>query len=1326
MRASGPRPGAAPGIAIAPLRTVPPSHAQRQFWLLDRVASGNPVYIASRRYTISGPLDVFSLERAFGEVARRHEVLRTRFPERGDGPVQEILPALPFRLPVVDLSAGSETERGKRLSALEAEKTREPFDLAEGPAWRAALARLGPDEHVLLLALHHIVFDGWSRALLEEELGTRYRALARDEPPPLGALPVQYADFAEWERERLSGERLERLLDWWTERLAGLPILDLPTDRPRSGGVSFDGACHRFDIPPALGMRLRSFATARRATPFMTLLAAFQALLHRVTGEVDLPVGCPTAGRLMPGSEVLIGCFINPVVIRGDVSGDPSFEELVARVRRSTVDALSHAEMRFEPLVERLAPERVPGMNPLFQVLFQFRSFPPSTLRLGDDLTVDSSVIHSGGTTVDLAWSLDPRGDGFAGQIEYATGLFDEATVRGMSDRLLALVEGALADPRKRVSELPLLSEPARRRIVVDWNATSTPYPRDRSIVDLFVEQVDRDPEAVAIAAGHHTVNYAELERRADRLAGALVAVGVGRETPVGLCMDRSVEMVVGMLAALRAGGAYVPLDPGYPNERLAFMIDDAGIGVVVVGPGGEDRRFGPAVAVVQCDVESDAAPRSAPGPEDLAYVLYTSGSTGSPKGVAVEHRAVVRLVRDTDYVSIGPGDRVAHVSNPSFDATTFEIWGPLLNGARVDIFDRDAALEPTRLARELRERRITELFLTTALFNAVVDEVPDAFRTVRTVMFGGEAVDPERVRAVLREGPPGRLLHVYGPTECTTFATWHPVTEVPPDAPTVPIGRPIANTTAWVVDPHGNPVPPGVPGELLLGGDGLARGYHRRPDLTSERFVEVSFAEGQRAYRTGDRVLRREDGAIVFLGRLDRQVKVRGFRIEPGEVETALRRHPSVRECVVAARERAPGDRRLVAWFVPEDPAPSTADLSGFLSDHVPRYMLPSAFVPLDALPLNRNGKVDVDALPDPPPPERGEPPRPGVETMLAGIWREILDVPEIGRTDDFYDLGGHSLLAVRLFSEIERWTGRRLPLSLFDRGLTIAAVAESLEHETVIDGTDFLVSIRTGGRRPPLFFVHGGGGHLFVYRWLAPLLDEEQPVLGFNLLGANSGDLPLTVEELAERYLADLEVAWPEGQCVLGGYSFGGVVAWEMACRLRASGRDVPLVVLLEATPELLQVLPARVRWWRWSRRLGKGALRTLGAIVREPPRSWRALVGTRIDKGRVLFGGPTGGEDEGDEDATMMKNSAWAVRFYRPPRYAGRVLYLRSAGQKARWCVWPSLADDLEIVGIPGEGHGSFLRGEGVQAVAEALNPRLREALAGESGRPPVRTR
>ncbi len=1307
---------------MSAFRTAPCSHAQRQFWLLDRIASGHPACVACRRYHIYGQIDVASLEGALEEVVRRHETLRTRFSERGDGPIQEILAAFPFRLPVIDLTAGAETDRAERLSALEAETARRPFDLTAGPAWRAMLARLGPDEHVLLLAFHHIGFDGWSRSLLEEELGACYRALARGESPRLDALPVQYVDFAEWERERLSGERVEQLIDWWTERLAGLPTLDLPTDRPRSGGVSFEGACHRFDIPPALGVRLRSFATARRATPFMTLLAAFQALLHRVTGEVDLAVGCPMAGRSMLGTQALIGCFVNPVLLRGDVSGDPSFEELVARARRSTIEALSHAEMRFEPLVERLAPERVPGMNPLFQVLFQYRNFPPSTLRLGDDLTVDSSLIHSEGTTVDLACSLDPRGDGFAGQIEYATDLFDEPTVRGMGERLLALLEGALADPGMRVSELPLLSE-SGRRIVVEWNATSTSYPRDRSIVDLFTEQVERDPEAVAIAAGPHRVSYADLERRSDRLAGALAAAGVGLGSPVGLCMDRSAEMVVGMLAALRAGGAYVPLDPRYPDARLAFMIEDAGIGTVVVGPGGTDRCFGPAATVVPCDAGSDVVPPSASGPEDLAYVIYTSGSTGSPKGVAVDHRAVVRLVRDTDYVSIGPGDRVAHLSSPSFDATTFEIWGPLLNGARVDVFDGDAALEPARLARELRERRITELFLTTALFNAVVDEVPDAFRTVRTVMFGGEAVDPERVRAVLSAGPPERLLHVYGPTECTTFATWHRVDEVPPGAATVPIGRPVANTTAWVVDGHGNPVPPGIPGELLLGGDGLARGYHRRPDLTAERFSAASFADGTRVYRTGDRVLRREDGAIVFLGRLDRQLKVRGFRIEPVEVETALRRHSSVRECVIAAREPAPGDRRLIAWFVPDGPAPSTAELNGFLSDRLPRYMLPSAFVPLDALPLNRNGKVDVDALPDPPPPERGEPPRPGVETMLAALWREILDVPEIGRNDDFYDLGGHSLLAMRLFSEIERWTGRRLPLSLFDRGLTIAGVAEGLELETAIDGTDFLVPIRAGGRRPPLFFVHGGGGHLFEYRWLAPLIDEEHPVLGFNPLGANRGGDPLTVEDLAERYLADLEVAWPEGPCVLGGYSFGGVVAWEMACRLRASGRDVPLVVLFDATPELLQVLPAPVRWWRWSLRLGKGALRTLGILVREPSGSWRALVGSRIDRGKALFRGRTGGEDGGDEHATMMYNSSWAARFYRPPRYAGRVLYLRSADQKARWCVWPSLADDLEIVVIPGEDHESFLRGDGVQAVAEALNPRLREALEGESAQPAV---
>ncbi|HET9334579.1 MAG TPA: amino acid adenylation domain-containing protein, partial [Gemmatimonadota bacterium] len=1040
--------------------------------------------------------------------------------------------------------------------------------------------------------------------------------------------------------------------------------------------------------------------------------AAFHALLHRITGAVDLPVGCPTAGRVMPGSEALIGCFVNPVVMRGDASGDPSFDELVDRARRVTLDSLTHAEMRFERLVERLGAARVPGMNPLFQVLFQVLAFPRSTLSLGESTDVESSLIDRRGATMDLAWSLFSEGDGFVGQVEYATALFREPTVRGMAGRFVTLLEGALEEPTARISQLPFLSPVEKQRVLVEWNATSTPYPRDRSIVDLFGVQVRRDPEATAIAADRLTMSYAELARRGDRLAGALIEAGVGRETPVGLCMDRSPEMIVGMLAALRAGGAYVPLDPGYPDERLAFMVEDAGIGAIVVGPGGESRRFGPAVPVLGCDAGSDHAPATAPGADNLAYVLYTSGSTGTAKGVAVEHRAVVRLVRDTDYVSIGPADRVAHASNPSFDATTFEVWGALLNGASVVILDQDTTLEPPRLARELRARSVSALFLTTALFNAVADEVPDAFRTVRTVMFGGEAVDPARVRKVLAEGPPERLLHVYGPTECTTFATWHRVTDVAPGAATVPIGRPIANTRAWVVDPHGQPVPPGAPGELLLGGDGLARGYHGRPDLTRERFVHAAFGTGERVYRTGDRVRREDDGAIVFLGRLDRQVKVRGFRVEPGEVEAALGRHPSVRECVVAPREAGPGDRRLVAWIVPEGDAPSSAEMSAFLSTRMPRYMLPSAYVVVDAMPLNRNGKVDVNALPDPPSTRAADPPRTETERLLAEVWREVLEVPEVGRADDFYDLGGHSLLAVRLFSEIEQRTGRRLPVSLFDQGLTIAAVAESLGREIPVPGTDYLVPIRARGSRHPLFLVHGGQGHVFVYRWLVSHLDGDRPVFGFNLRGVRRADVPRTVEEMAERYLNDLEIAWPEGPCLLGGFSFGGVVAWEMARRLRARGRQVPLLVLIEATDDLLLAHSAPVRAWRKARRLGGEVFRTFAQLPRNPPSDWPGILSHRAGRaGAVMLDRqPDLPRESADEAAAMMAATRWAVRHYRPGRYAGRTLYLRAAGQVGRRLIWPSLADDLELVVLPGDEHISFMKQENVRVVAEALESRL----------------
>jgi amino acid adenylation domain-containing protein len=1319
-----PEPGRAHVSDGEAVRFAPASFAQRQFWLLDRLTGGHPVYNAPRRYHLTGPLDVPALERALEEIARRHETLRTRLPERNGEPIQEILPAPSLRIPVVDLTARGEDIRD-RLAAFERAESRRAFHLATEPPWRATLARLAPTEHVLLLTFHHVVFDGWSRLVLEKELGTLYGAFVRGEPSPLGELPIQYADYSTWERERLSGDLLERLLAYWEEQLSELPFVELPTDRQRPPSASFDGARHQFEIPAPLAHRVRSFAASQRATPFMTLMALFQALVHRLTGLDDVPVGCPTSGRTMPGTEGLIGCFINPVVVRGDLSGNPTFKELVERTRQRTIRSLSHAELRFELLVLKLRPERVQGVNPLFQVLFQVRTFPRTPMGMLPGLTVESGFVDTGGATVDQAWSLNAYGDCFAAEVDYDTALFEESTVRRMGERFLRMLEGALADPDARLSDLPLLDAGERQRIQIEWNQTTTAYPRERSIVELFVECAESDPEAVALERGNEQVRYRELDERSSRLASALMESGVEPGTLVGLCMKRSIEMVVGMLAALRCGAAYVPLDPDDPEDRLSFMSEDAGLVAVVVEPGHEQREFGTGVTVLAGTTSPEgfrssepATADRAPGPEDLAYVLYTSGSTGLPKGVAVEHRAVVRLVRDTDYVSIGPGDRVAHVSHPAFDATTFEVWAALLNGATVVILDPDTVLEPPRLARELRARGVTALFLTTALFNAVADEAPDAFRTVRTVMFGGEVVDPARVRKVLAADPPARLLHVYGPTECTTFATWHRVTEVDPAATTIPIGRPIANTRAWVVDPHGGVVPAGVPGELLLGGDGLARGYHGRPELTRERFVDAPFGAGERVYRTGDRVRREEDGSIVFLGRFDRQVKVRGFRIELGEVEAALAGHPSVRECVVAAREAGPGDRRLLAWVVANGYSPASADLNRFLSDRLPRYMLPSAYIVVNAMPLNRNGKVDVRALPDPPAPEPAARLVTDTERLLAEVWRETLGVPEVGRTDDFYDLGGHSLLAVRLFSEIEKRTGRRLPIAIFDHGLTIAAVAERLEQETTEAGTDFLVPIRSGGPRPPLFLVHGGGGHVFVYRWLASQLDGDRPVFGFNLKGIRSADTPRTVEEMAERYLGDLEVAYPEGPCLLGGYSFGGVVAWEMARRLRARGRAVPLLVLLEATPDLLQAHSVPVRAWRKVRRLGGGVVRALGDISREPPGKWSRILFRRAEAARSVLRDrqPDPSAEPADEAAAMLAATRRAVHRYRPGRYPGRTLYLRAAGQFRHRLVWGSLAEDLEVVDLPGNGHASFLKNVNAPVVAEFLDSRLRDVDGG----------
>ncbi|MCH9652218.1 MAG: non-ribosomal peptide synthase/polyketide synthase [Deltaproteobacteria bacterium] len=1086
---------------------LPLSFPQRRLWFLDQLSPGSAAYNMPMPMRARGPLELSAVAAALSGVVERHEILRTRFVSGaevdGDEARQVVDPPRPVPVPVVDLSDLPEARREPEARRLLETEAQLPFDLARGPLLRASVLRFGPEECWILATLHHIVTDGWSMGILVDEVAYFYgEALSEapgslvgpdGNPRELPQLPIQYADFAAWQRGWLKGDVLAAELGYWRQQLgaspagedepdlpsADLPVLELPTDRPRSQAEDFAAGDRSTLLPAELSARLQGIGRKRGATLFMTLLSAFQALLSQLSGQRRIAVGSPIAGRNHLATEGLIGFFVNTQVLSTDLSGDPTFLELVDRARKVCLGAYAHQDMPFEKLVEELAPSREEEHSPLFQVMFTLQNAPEQPLKI-PDLELTPLEDEERTAKFDLVLQAEETEPGLDLFLDFRRALFDGTTMERLLRRFGNLLSTLAAEPGLRLSQLPTLGAVERHQLLVEWTESERPYPREASLAELFAKQAVATPLAVAVSEGAVEWSYEELRHKARGLALALSARGVQRGQRVGLCFQRGAEMVAAILGVVEAGAVYVPLDPAYPVERLRTMSDDAEL-CLVLRHGEEELEgaFPQGVPVVSLEeilvkdgsLGAASEPSSLPGMAtsyggDLAYVMYTSGSTGRPKGIGIPHRAVSRLVLGTDYVHLTAADRVAQIANISFDAATFEIWGALLNGARLVVLPRDLTLSPEALGRALGEEKISSLFLTTALFNQLAREAPDAFRSARYVLFGGEQVDPAAVRRVLEHGAPQRLLHVYGPTENTTFSTWQVVQESPKEAWTVPIGGPVANSWHRVLDPRLEAVPQGVHGELCLGGDGLAVGYLGRPALTAQRFVPDAEAGGRgpaggRLYRTGDRVRLLTDGAVEFLGRFDDQVKIRGFRIEPGEVEAVLGDCPQLAEAVVLVRQDTPGDRRLVAYAVPQpeqpdqpgQPGPSdqpvtVEDLRSFLSERLPAYMVPTAFVLLDALPLTANGKVDRRALPAPERHGQGAlAPRTQTEQILAATWQEVLGLEELGMEENFFELGGHSLLATKVVSRLRHALRAEVPLRALFENPTVASLAPVVE---------------------------------------------------------------------------------------------------------------------------------------------------------------------------------------------------------------------------------------------------------------------------------------
>jgi amino acid adenylation domain-containing protein len=1060
--------------------TFPASFAQRRLWFIDQYEPESALYNVPVALRLRGSLDLTALRHALDSIVARHAALRTSFATSGGEPRPIVAESMTLALPLVELGslAGEDREmEAQRLTEAEAER---PFDLERGPLVRARIFRLAHDDHVLALVVHHIVFDGWSAGVFLRELAALYLAHARGEPPALPELPVQYPDYARSQREQLAGEALGRQLAYWQQQLAGAPaLLELPTDRPRPTIQSFQGAGESRVFSAELIERIGTLARSEQATLFMALLASFAVLLSRYSRQTDLVIGSPVAGRSRPEFEGLIGFFANTLALRLDLSGEPSFRQLLRRVREVALNAYSNQDLPFERLVEELNPERSQRHQPLFQVALAFENTPRHVPEL-PGLTLQPFCVGRRTSRFDLTLFLRRQGSGFHGEIEYRTDLFDAATISRMLGHLQVLLEGIIRDPDRPIWLLPMVAGAERRRLVEAWATSHITVPNG-TIASHFEEQVARAPDAIAVIFGEERVTYAELNRRANRLARSLRLHRVGPDVPVGLLLGRSVDLIVGLIAVLKAGGAYLPLDPSDPPERLRLSLAAARPPLVITEARLMARVPQGEWMLMDLDQKQEGHAREPDNPipsraglDHLAYLISTSGSSGVPKCVAVTNRGVLRVVIGAEYDHFGADEVFLQLAPIAFDASMFEIWGALLNGATL-VVAPPGALMPDELAELVRRYRITTLWLTAGLFHMVVAEGTEALAGIHQLLSGGDVLSPGQVLRAVRGLPECRLLNGYGPTETTIFATTYPLRELSPDASTVPIGRPIASTSTYVLDRWLQPLPVGIPGELFIGGPGVARGYFGRPALTAERFIPdpVSGERGARLYRTGDRARWLPDGTLEFLGRGDAQVKVRGFRVELGEIEAVLARHPLVQTAIVVAFGEHPEEMRLVAYVMARraGSTPSAvidpAALRAYLEERLPEYMRPAAFVMLPAIPLTAVGKVDRRALPPP----GAEPIASGVadvapvtstEEKIARIWAEVLGREGIGVHDDFFALGGHSLLATQVVSRTRRALAVELPLRAIFEQPTIAGLAARVDAERSLGTASPAASVR------------------------------------------------------------------------------------------------------------------------------------------------------------------------------------------------------------------------------------------------------------------------
>ncbi|WP_254564071.1 non-ribosomal peptide synthetase [Oscillatoria sp. HE19RPO] len=1280
-----------PLVPISRSESIPLSFAQARLWFLDQLQPNSSFYNIPLALHLSGQLNIAALESSINEIIQRHEALRTNFVAVEGQPVQVITSTFNFQVQSVNLLHLPENERKIEAQQLATVEANRPFNLEREPLFRVTLLQLDQTEYVLLFTMHHIISDGWSLGILLKELRELYKGFCTGKPVNLPSLPVQYADFAVWQRQWLSGEILETQLGYWKEKLSDAPtLLELPTDRPRPAVQTFRGGYYHTVLPQELSAELTALTKRVGVTLFMTLLAAFQTLLYRLSGQDDIVVGTPVGGRNRQEIEGLIGFFVNSLVLRTDLSGNPSFEQLLGKVREVALQAYTHQDLPFEQLVEALHPTRDLSYTPLFQAMFSLDDDLMPVMEL-PELSISSYPVEMGTAKFDLGLSMENTASGLVAEWEYSTDLFDESTIARIARNFQTLLESIVVNSKQKISELSLLTETERHQLHVQWNNTRAEYPQDKCIHQLFEAQVELMPDAVAVVFEGERLTYQELNAKANQLAYYLQSLGVKPEVLVGICVERSVEMVIGLWGVLKAGGAYVPLDPNYPSERLAFMLQDSSVPVLLTQQKLVDKLPPNSTRVVCLDsgwekiaAYSENNPNSAVRPQNLAYVIYTSGSTGKPKGVLIEHRSLVNytIVASAEY-GIQERDRILQFSSISFDVSAEEIYTSLTSGATL-VLGTDSMLDSLKgFLQKCNDWEITVLALPTAYWHELTtflsQEKVALPPSLRLIIIGGEKALAERLKTWFEcVGQRVRLVNNYGPTETTVGATICELSAADATLRELPIGRPIGNVQTYILDENRQPLPIGVPGELYIGGAGLARGYLNRPELTDERFIPNPFSDSpsDRLYKTGDLVRYLADSNIEYVGRIDNQIKIRGFRIELEEIEAVLSQHPNVREVAVIDREDTPGNKRLVAYMVsnlipgripyhtkcqleldgnaiaietqdistggvglvgvpvldegnnvhlhlqlPGEDEPRwlsgtvvwshssqagiqfhltpseralvdrsvayqletqelwktlqrtvTRNLRDYLKQKLPDYMIPSVFVLLEAMPLTPNGKIDRRALPAP---DSFNPqnescfvaPHDTLELQLSQIWSEVLGVHPVGVRDNFFTLGGHSLLAVRLMARLEQQLGINLPLATLFSSPTIEQLVIHLRSSRDSGKWSPLIPIQSIGHKQPFFCVPGIGGNVLYFYELARHLGADQPFYGLQARGLNGELEPFTrVEDMAACYIEAIQTVQSKGPYLLGGHSFGGVVAFEMAQQLQKQEHEVALVAIID----------------------------------------------------------------------------------------------------------------------------------------------------------------